>query len=428
MTGPSSLSSDSAQPLLTLRSLFWLRHFAVLAQLTTMVVADRWLAYPIPWPTITYVLLLTAAFNFYTGWWLRQAAPFKGWRLYLQFGFDIAQLALVLYHTGAGQNPFVSLLLLPIALALLTGSTRLTFTVLVAAVLAYLLLLALPPPFHWHVDHEQMMAVHLYGMWINFVVTALAMAAFGLQLLRQLREHETRIRQARERALRDERLVALGTQAAQVAHQLGTPLNTLLLLADELRQPLADSERLQLLAELDKQIEHCRKWLNSLRSVRDQEDSIELPKLIQETLEQWRWYRPQAELSVELSALDGIRTKVSSSLAPALLNLFNNAFEASQRNGQCQVRITARREADQVVLSIHDAGSGFADRPDSSGAVLSSKPVIGGKAGLSGSGLGIGIHLANASIERLGGSVSWQHDAGGGTRTDIQLPLTGPAE
>lgn len=418
MTAPAvnpstPFSVDSGQPLLTLRSLFWLRHFAVLAQLATMVVADRWLGYPIPWPIISYVLLLTAAFNFYTGWWLKQAAPFKGWRLYLQFGFDIAELAVVLYHTGAGQNPFVSLLLLPIALALLTGSTRLTFSVLIAAVLAYLLLLALPPPFHWHVDHEQMMAVHLYGMWINFVVTALTMSAFGLQLLKQLREHEARIRQARERALRDERLVALGTQAAQVAHQLGTPLNTLLLLAEELRQPLADSDRLQLLGELDKQIEHCRKWLNSLRSVRDQEDSVELPKLISDTLEQWRWYRPQAELHVDLAALAGIHTKMSSSLAPAILNLFNNAFEASQRNGQRQVQITARRDADQVILSIHDAGSGFVERRDNN---------------RSGPGLGIGIHLANASIERLGGSVSWQREEAGGTRTDIRLPLTGQSE
>ena len=408
------IDTDHIQPLLTLRSLFWLRHFAVLAQLVTMVVADRWLGYPVPWPTITSILLLTAAFNFYTGWWLKQAVPFRGWRLMLQFGFDVLQLAMVLYYTGAGQNPFVSLLLLPVALALLTGSARLTVFVLSFAVLAYVVLLLFPPPFHWHVAHDEMMTLHLYGMWINFVVTALAMTAFGLRLLRQLREHENQIRLARERSLRDERLVALGTQAAQVAHQLGTPLNTLLLLAEELRQPLPEADKREVLAELDRQIGHCRNWLLSLREIGQQEASQPLQQLVHDTVEQWRWYRPQAELTTDLAVLETLSASVPSSLSPALLNLLNNAFEASQRNGQNRVRIQAQLRAGTLLLSIYDAGAGFNQQRGKLGA---------GSRASANAGLGIGIHLANASIERLGGQVSWQALAEGGTRTDVSLPL-----
>lgn len=411
---------DSTPPLLTLRSLFWLRHCAVLAQLLTMMVAHHWLAYPIPWPTITSLLLLTVAFNFYTGWWLKQAAPLRGWRLYLQFGFDVLQLAAVLYCTGAAQNPFVSLLLLPIALALLTGNIRLTVSVLALAVLAYLFLLFWPPAFHWHINHDEMMQLHLYGMWINFVVTALAMAGFGLRLLQQMRLHEQEIRQARERALRDERLVALGTQAAQVAHQLGTPLNTLMLLADELKQPLSAEERQQVLAELDKQITQARNWLLSLRNIGEQEAVAPIGPLIRDTLEQWRWYRPQAELVTVLDVLDELTQPVPSSLAPALLNLFNNAYEASQRNGQHRIVVRAARDGGQLLLSIEDAGAGFAGKP------IESKAFVGKRAESRASGLGIGIHLANASIERLGGEVSWQALPQGGTRTDIRLPLEQP--
>ena len=415
---------DSTPPLLTLRSLFWLRHCAVLAQLLTMMVAHRWLAYPIPWPTITSILLLTAAFNFYTGWWLKQATPFRGWRLYLQFGFDVVQLAAVLYCTGAAQNPFVSLLLLPIALALLTGNIRLTVSVLVLAVLAYLFLLFWPPAFHWHINHDDMMQLHLYGMWINFVVTAIAMAGFGLRLLQQMRSHEQEIRQARERALRDERLVALGTQAAQVAHQLGTPLNTLMLLADELRQPLAAPEREQVLSELDKQIGQARSWLLSLRNIGEQEAVMPIGQLIRDTLEQWRWYRPQAELTTTLAALDDLTQPVPSSLAPALLNLFNNAYEASQRNGQHRVAVLAVREGNSVLLSIEDAGTGFSGKASTDPTLMTQRAA--GRRGNTASGLGIGIHLANASIERLGGEVSWQALPAGGTRTDIRLPLEKP--
>lgn len=402
----ASLISDSSQPLLTLHNLFWLRHFAVLAQLLTMIVADRWLGYPVPWPLITSILLLTAAFNFYTGWWLKKAAPLRGWRLYLQFGFDVVQLAVVLYCTGAAQNPFVSLLLLPVALALLTGSTGLTLFVLNLAVLAYVSLLLLPPEFHWHVDHDEMMRLHLYGMLINFVVTAVAMTVFGLRLLKQVQAHGEQIRLARERALRDERLVALGTQAAQVAHQLGTPLNTLMLLAEELRQPLPEPDRQAVLNDMEQQIGQCRNWLLSLREIGQQEAGLPLGKLIADTIEQWRWYRPQAELETGKVTLDDLEMIVPSSLAPALLNLFNNAYEASQRNGSQRVRIETERQSQQLSIAIFDDGSGFDSSRRSTG-------------------LGIGIHLANASIERLGGSVSWQPLPTGGTRTDVVLPLTG---
>jgi two-component system sensor histidine kinase RegB len=224
-------------------------------------------------------------------------------------------------------------------------------------------------------------------------------------LLQQLQAHGEQIRLARERALRDERLVALGTQAAQVAHQLGTPLNTLMLLAEELRQPLPEPDRQAVLKDMEQQLAQCRNWLLSLREIGQQEAGMPLGKLIADTLEQWRWYRPQAELDtdkVELTDLDMI---VPSSLAPALLNLFNNAYEASQRNGSQQVRIETRRQHDQLIVAIHDDGSGFDHDRRSTG-------------------LGIGIHLANASIERLGGSVSWQPLPGGGTRTDVVLPLT----
>ncbi len=421
---------------MTLRSLFWLRHCSVLAQLVTMVVADRLLGYPVPWPTVTVVLLATAAFNFYTGWWLRRATPLRGWRLYLQFGFDVLQLATVLYFTGAGQNPFVSLLLLPVALALLTGEARLTVSVLLLAVLAYLALLVWPPAFHWHVGHDEMMSLHLYGMWINFVVTALAMAGFGLQLLRRQREHEHAIAEARERALRDERLIALGTQAAQIAHQFGTPLNTALLLSDELRRA-SKADMPALLDELDRAMQQCRDWLDSLRTLSESDTEQPLAMLVADTLEQWRWFRPQANLQVDISALAGLKQTVPQSLAPALLNLVNNAWEASQRNGSDYVGLRASAELSVVSLYIEDAGTGFAKHNElmqvSDGATHNPAhpaaepgPTVAGRRSPQATGLGIGIQLANASIERLGGEVSWQQTKSGGTLTTVRLPLHAP--
>ena len=96
---------------------------------------------------------------------------------------------------------------------------------------------------------------------------------------------------------------------------------------------------------------------------------------------------------------------VDNTLSQALLNLLNNAADVSPE----QVALHADWQDERVVFDIFDRGPGLERRPGSEG-------------------MGIGLLLANASIERAGGSVYASHRDGGGTRVRVTLPAAEPVE
>ena len=84
--------------------------------------------------------------------------------------------------------------------------------------------------------HDGGFQMHVFGMWLGFVFSAGFVAVIIVGLAHSLRERDRKLAEAREQALQNERLVALGTLAAGAAHELGTPLGTMAILAAELEQ------------------------------------------------------------------------------------------------------------------------------------------------------------------------------------------------
>lgn len=392
----------------TIRALFWLRWIAIAGQCLSFVVAEHTLSFPVSWQGLVPVLILTVLWNSYTGVLLAKKSVFETRGLSLQLLFDIAQLSVVLYLSGGAQNPFVSLLLLPIAMAVLSGNTLGTVIATIAAVIAYLGLMRFSPELHWHAAHDLQMNAHLFGMWVNFVVIALLLSGFGLRMLSALKRRENAIQQLREKNLQNEALVSLGTQAAHVAHQMGTPLNTMLLLAQELRSFVEDKDGQSAINDLEAQIGVCRKGLESLRD-KMQPQEMPLSSAIAHAIEEWRWFRPEAQITQHHEHLsDENELTVAASFEPAFLNLLNNAYEASRRNHSQRIHVSVECHDTHWIISIDDEGRGF-DRKLSEAS--------------NSQGLGIGITLANASIEKLGGEVQWLERKPIGTRTMIRLPL-----
>ena len=73
------------------------------------------------------------------------------------------------------------------------------------------------------------------GLWVNFMVSVGLIGWFVARMSRALRQRDAALADAQQRLLRDERAVALGVQAATVAHEIGTPLSTIAMLSEELR-------------------------------------------------------------------------------------------------------------------------------------------------------------------------------------------------
>ena len=222
-------------------TLAWLRVCAVAGQALTVLVVAFWMGLPIPVGALALAIALLLAFALAVFWRLSRPWPVTPIEAVAHIAVDIAALTWLLYLTGGETNPFVSLLVLPITLAAAALPLRHVAIVALLAAACYLVLIP------WHVPLPMLHAheggdfnLHILGMAINFVITAAALSFFVTRLARMLRARERDVQRERERALRDEGILAIATQAAGAAHELNTPLSTMRTLLAELKREHAD--------------------------------------------------------------------------------------------------------------------------------------------------------------------------------------------
>jgi two-component system sensor histidine kinase RegB len=283
---------------------------------------------------------------------------------------------------------------------------------------AYLILLRWGEPLPMAM-HGAGFSLHVAGMGVNFVISAVLLGFFINRLAHALRMQQTEVQRVRERALRDEGILAIATQAAGAAHELNTPLSTMRTLLPEIRREHASdtalAEDLELLAG---QVERCRTILREMVAFGKAQLSQEpeqrgIAEFIHGCLERFQLLRPEAELSVELdSALTGVVLRTPPGLRHALLNLLNNAADASASNDSPRVLLHVERDGPWLQFAVRDHGPGFHDTDAATDLGYSQKQT----------GLGIGLALADATAERLNGTLT-ARNLEHGAEVCLRLPL-----
>lgn len=331
-----------------------------------------------------------------------------------------AILGFFLFDSGGHTNPLISLLLLPLALSAATLSWPSTLLLALAATGLYTSLTQFYVALEGNNRHEQhhVMHIHLMGMWLTFGLSTSVIVGLVTPMARSMRRQRELIARQQEKILRDERLVALATFAASAAHQLGTPLSTLMLVADDLKDSLTDRPELAPDLELmQQQIGVCKQTLHSIMRRADTlRHGAPLPMDLQQWLnnlrQQFNLLNPTRSVKVLCNALPESQILQDETLDQALLNLMENAACASEQNPVLE----ARQTPDTLVLRIIDSGPGI---PDAIQKQLG-QPFVSARA--DGSGLGLGLFLSHATINRFGGTLSL-HSTPQGTTTEIVLPL-----
>ena len=403
-----------------LHRLFVLRNIAILGQVIAVYISFSFLDMRIPVISLGVVIALLAIFNIFTRMRLRWGGDISPLEFLLQLSVDVLILTALLYQTGGATNPFVLLFLLPIIIATVVLPAKHTWalTLITAACYSLLMWKYIPLP-HAH-DSANGFSQHVVGMWISFVVSAAATAYFVVGMRKTLRSKDKDLASAREKQIRDEQLVTLGTLAASTAHELGTPLGTMALIADELEHEITganDSSRDQLQI-LKEQISRCK---SALASLSDSAGTVHLTggsvipvdKYLQDILDEWALSRPATKVQTSWKGIIPTPSILSDrTLNQALINILDNAADASSED----VEWLASWDMQTLTMEINDRGEGLSHE---------AKQLIGIQPySAKDEGLGLGLFLAHSVINRCGGSVSLHNRQGGGVTTHISLPLT----
>lgn len=396
--------------------LLMLRSGAIAVQLIAVLSVYFLLEHQIALLPLLTVIALEAAFQLISLFAYRNVSQAKPFGMLMQLTADVLFLTVLLSLSGGATNAFVSLLLLPIMIAAVTLREKGLVYIAVLAIAAYSFLLIKMPD---HSMHQMNMSGHFIGMWVNFVLSASVIALVIGAMSRALKERERIIANVREKQLRNEQLVTLDGAAAQITHQLATPIANLQLLFEELLEqqpnnPIVKHMQAPLI-QCSNQLNDFRKLSEQLRLKNSQEHVTvkHLQTQITDTLllqypdQQIKWITPPIAATLMSDVM----------LLPAILNLLQNAALANQKQGQTQLELSWQQDnlhSKCVYLLIRDFGSGFS---------ASQLAELGGQLMPSVQGMGLAVLLSNVTFERLNGSLTLFNHTDGGAVAKVKLAI-----
>ncbi len=401
-----------------LRRLTNIRYIAIAGQTFGLYYFTQ--VYPIGLPIgiITAMVIAFTGINALTQWRSYWPRPISENEIGGHLLADIAALTCVLYFSGGATNPFISYYLVPISIAAITLPMAMTWAITGISILAYSFLIYFYQPFAEVAPHHSNGGtnLHVIGMWVNFALSAGLITYFVVRMANALRAQEVELSNQKEEQMQDEQVLAIATVAAGAAHELGTPLNTMTLLIDNLADEARSPEQRRDCAILQQQIARCRATLQSLVNaaslVEEKSSPIPVAHYIDGLLNNWMLLRPDVRPTIDIAANSpAISACFHPVIQQSLQNLLNNAADASPQ----QLKINIRWDALNLYINIHDYGPGLTvGQIEKMGKPLSSK-----KPG----GLGLGLFLTHSSLNRHGGQVSLVNAKGGGLLTSVVLPL-----
>lgn len=425
--------------------LYILRNLMLFVVVMAVFFAVHGLGIVLPMNQLWLAIFAISILNLYTWLRLRTPEPVTEHEIFSQICMDVLALAYLLYLTGGASNPIIWVFLLPLIVTaiMLPQSYAWNMVIITSCVYTVLIAYNIPlPALAPHADHYNMtnltpemslrmqlledrryFNLHVFGMWFGFVFSSGLVAFFVVALAKTLKDRERSLAEARESALRDDRVVSLGTLAASAAHDMGTPLGTIAILAHELAEEFPDHrfpELNQKLMILQQQVDRCKKALSvmsaSAGEMRAESGKVMLVSdYIDEVLNQWRTHKAATKLKLFISGTVDLHAQIIAerTLTHSLINILNNAAEAT--SDDAGIEFHADWDVSTLSLKIRDFGPGL---PSELVDFAGQKPVKSNK-----QGMGVGLFLTYTTIKRLKGTIRFSNLESGGACVEISLPL-----
>jgi two-component system sensor histidine kinase RegB len=389
-----------------------LRWFAIIGQTGTILVVYLGFGFDLPiWPCLT-IIALSALLNVLLRLRFPSVQRIEPDRAAWLLAFDTAVLAALLFLTGGLQNPFAFLLLGPVLLSATALPPRVTLMLTGLAMLFATVLMFLHYPLPWDAEEPlELPQIYVLGVWITILLSILFIGLYSWQIAEEARKLSAALAATELVLEREQHLSQLDGLAAAAAHDLGTPLSTISVIARELERnippqsPHAEDVRL-----LREQAQRCRDILGKLTQLSSGGqpfDRLPLTTLIEEVVAPHRNFGVTIEVATPQQGLPQPVGARNPAILYGLGNLLENAVDFAHQ----RVEVIADWTDEDVAVTISDDGPGFApeimDRIGEPYVRSTKRRRL--KAAGENTGLGLGFFIAKTLLERTGATLDFEN-------------------
>lgn len=413
-------ASDENATQLRLRTVVRLRWIAVAGQAVTVALVYFGLGFDLPVGACAFVIALSA--------WLNIALRIRyDGRIWLQsrygtamLAYDVLQLAALLYLTGGLQNPFAFLIVAPVMVSASKQPVEHTLVLGLIVIVCVTALSFFHLPLPWYPGEKLVLPLtYVAGVWTALVCGAVFFALYAQRIAKEARQMSEALAATEAVLMREQSMSALDGLAAAAAHELGTPLSTIAVVATELQRELPPGNpHTEDLALLKAQADRCRDILAKLSAGSDEPDvmfmRVPLTHLLEEAAEPHRVFDIDINIDIrgDNASREGERSPQPVSVRnPGILYGLGNLIENAADFAKTRVDIRAEWDDGRVAITIADDGPGFpAPVKERLGEPYVTTRAAGARkatAGTDGHGMGLGFFIAKTLLERSGARLTF---------------------
>ncbi len=402
---------------ISLRRLVLIRWVAIAGQAVTLLVVHYAFDFPLPLLPAFAIVGCSVVLNLFITLYRRAATRLGEREAAFFLGYDLLQLGLLLYLTGGLQNPFSILILAPVTVAATVLSLRPVIALAVFAVAIITLLALWHMPLPWRGDPPALPPELVLGLWTAVVLATVFIGGYTWSVAQEARRLRDAVAATQLALAREQRVSAVGALAAAAAHELGSPLATIAVVAKELVHDLpADSPHAEDAQLLLSQSERCRQILAELAHHPDEEGASPYTRLPISALVEAAgalYHDPRIRL---IFATTGEPADAEPLVrrSPEIMHGLNNLIQNAVQFARSEVSVTIHWDKTNVTVEVADDGPGF---PVHLLGRLG-EPYLSTRAGDS-NHMGLGIFIAQSLLERSGAQLTFVNLVEGGAHVVI---------
>ncbi len=405
-----------------LGTLVLIRWLAVGGQLAALLIVHQLLGFDVRLDLTLPTVLVSALLNLWFSLRADTNARLNETQSAAHLTFDLAHLTLLLFFTGGLANPFSVLTLAPASVSASILGSRST-KLLLAISLSLVTALAFTPfPLPWDGPPPEINGLLRLSIWISLCFTLIFLTLYMARIGREGRERERALAAMQAALEAEQQLAALGTLAAAAAHELSTPLGTILLVSKDLLDTWdGDKQTAEDLALIAEQTTRCRDILAQLRQNRIAGDSDHFSHMNVEAILR-EAAGPHEKRGITIQYATSGDNRVNIRRTPELIHAFRNITENAVGFARSSVTITVQWTIDHLIISIEDDGPGFDPqilRRLGEPYVTTRQPTPGQDGGM-----GLGLFIAKTLLERSRASLTFSQAASKGAHIDISWKRT----